>query len=128
MRGFGLPRWLIVVAAALALIVVAGTVALKVLFPPEKLRAMIVPRIEERVGSEVMLSDVRLRVFPRIAVRLDDFAIANPRGFSAEPALRLDALERSAASTADSVQSRRGVQRSFCGAARWLRDDAREPD
>jgi hypothetical protein len=92
-RGFGIPRWLIIVAAALALIVVAGTVALKVLFPPEKLRAMIVPRIEEKVGSEVTLSDVRLRVFPRIAVRLDDFAIANPPGYSAEPALRLDALE-----------------------------------
>jgi hypothetical protein len=91
--GFGLPRWLIVVAGALVLIVVAGSVALKVLFPPEKLRAMIVPRIQEKVGSEVTLSEVRLRVFPRIAVRLDDFAIANPQGFSAEPALRLDALE-----------------------------------
>jgi uncharacterized protein involved in outer membrane biogenesis len=85
MRGFGLPRWLIIVAAALALIVVAGTVALKVLFPPEKLRAMVVPRIEEKVGSEVALGDIRLRVFPRIAVRLDDFAVANPPGFSDEP-------------------------------------------
>jgi hypothetical protein len=93
MRGFGLPRWLIIVAAALALIVVAGTVALKVLFPPEKLRAMVVPRIEEKVGSEVALGDIRLRVFPRIAVRLDDFAVANPPGFSDEPALALDALE-----------------------------------
>jgi hypothetical protein len=91
MRGFGLPRWLIIVAAALALIVVAGTVALKVLFPPEKLRAMVVPRIEEKVGSEVALGDIRLRVFPRIAVRLDDFAVANPPGFSDEPALALDA-------------------------------------
>jgi len=92
-RGFRLPRWLIIAVAALALIAVAGTIALKVLLPPEKLRAMIVPRIEERVGSDVTLSDVRLRVFPRIAVRLDDFAIANPPGFSAEPALALDALE-----------------------------------
>ncbi|UCC84559.1 MAG: AsmA family protein [Gemmatimonadota bacterium] len=92
-RGFTLPRWLIVVAAALALIVVAGTVALKVLFPPDKLRAMIVPRIEEKVGSEVALGDIRLQVFPRIAVRLDDFAVANPPGFSDEPALRLAALE-----------------------------------
>ncbi|UCC72886.1 MAG: AsmA family protein [Gemmatimonadota bacterium] len=92
-RGLKVPRWLIVVAGALLLVVVAGTVALKVLFPPEKLRAMIVPRIEERVGSEVTLSDVRLRVFPRIAVRLDDLAVANPPGFSADPALALEALE-----------------------------------
>jgi hypothetical protein len=93
LRGFRLPRWLIVGVAALVLVVVAGAVALKVLLPPEKLRAMVVPRIEEKVGSEVTLSDVRLRVFPRIAVRLDDFAVANPPGYSAEPALRLDALE-----------------------------------
>jgi hypothetical protein len=92
-RGLRPPRWLVVVVAALALIVIGAAVALKVMLPPEKLRAMIVPRIEEKVGSEVTLSDVRLRIFPRIAVRLDDFAVANPPGFSAEPALRLDALE-----------------------------------
>jgi hypothetical protein len=92
-RRIKLPRWLIIVAGTLIVIVGAGSVALKLIFPPEKLRAMVVPRIEERVGSEVELSAIRLKVFPRIAVRLSDFAIANPPGFGAEPALRLEALD-----------------------------------
>ena len=92
-RGFALPRWLVIVAGALLVLIVAGAVTLKVLFPAEKLRAMVVPRIEERLGREVQLSSVKLRIFPRIAVRLDDLAIANPPGFSARPMLELDALE-----------------------------------
>jgi len=92
-RRSGFPRWLIIVIGVLVLVIVAGFVTLKVAFPPEKLRAMVVPRLEERVGREVQLSSVSLRVLPRLAVRLGELAIANPPGFSSEPMLRLDALE-----------------------------------
>lgn len=92
-RRSAVPRWLIIVIGVLVLVIVGGFVTLKVAFPPEKLRAMVVPRLEERVGREVQLSSVSLRVFPRLAVRLGDLAIANPSGFSSEPMLRLDALE-----------------------------------
>jgi hypothetical protein len=90
---FGIPRWLIVTVGALVFVVVGGGVALKALFPPEKLRALVVPQIEERVGREVQLASVKLQVFPRIAVRLDEFAIANSPGFSADPALQVEALQ-----------------------------------
>ena len=92
-RRSGFPRWPIIVIGVLVLVIVGGFVTLRVAFPPEKLRAMVVPRLEERVGREVQLSSVSLRVFPRLAVRLGDLAIANPPGFSSEPMLRLDALE-----------------------------------
>ncbi len=87
------PRWLLIGAGAVVLVIVGGIATLKVLFPPDRLRALVVPRIEERVGRDVQLSSVKLQVFPRIAVRLADFSIANPPGFSSEPAVRLDALE-----------------------------------
>ncbi len=87
------PRWILFVAGALALLVFAGFAAAKLLFPPEKLRAMVVPRIEARVGRQVGLSAIRLRLLPRVAVRLEDLAIASPPEFGPEPALRMEALD-----------------------------------
>ena len=86
-------KWIIGTAAALAVVVVSGVVALKLLFPPDKLQALVVPQLESRIGRDVQLASVRLKVFPRIAVRLDDFAIANPPGFSSQPAVHVDALD-----------------------------------
>jgi hypothetical protein len=83
----------VVIAVALVVLIVGGAATLKLLFPPEKLRAMVVPQLEARLGRDVELSAVRLRVFPRLAVRLEDLAIANPPGFSADPALEMDALD-----------------------------------
>ena len=88
-----MPRWLLIIAGALAVLVVAGALTLKFAFPPDKLRAMVVPRIEEKVGREVELASVKLKLFPRIAVRLDQLTVANAPGFGAEPMLELDALE-----------------------------------
>ena len=87
------PRWPLAAAAALVAVALAGAVTLRAMFPPEKLRALVVPRIEAAAGRDVELSSVRLKIFPRIAVRLDDLAIANPPGFSSEPMLSLDALD-----------------------------------
>lgn len=90
---FRIPRWLIITGGVIALLLVAGYVTLKVVFPPEKLRAMVVPRVEEAVGREVEIGAVRLRVLPRIAVRLEEFAVASPAGFGDEPTISLAALE-----------------------------------
>ncbi len=87
------PRWVIVTVGAILLVLIGGAVALKLAFPPEKLRAMVVPRIEERVGRDVELASVRLEVFPRVAVRLEGLSVANPPDFADEPTFELDALE-----------------------------------
>jgi len=87
------PRWLLITVGVIVLLLVGGYVTLKVLFPPEKLRAMVAPRVEEAVGRDVEIGSVSLRVFPRIAVRMEDFAVSNPPGFGDEPAMSLAALE-----------------------------------
>ncbi len=92
-RGSRLRKWIVGAAAALTIVVVGGVVTLKALFPPEKLRALVVPQLESRIGRDVQLASVRLKVLPRVAVSLEDLAIANPAGFSSEPALRVDALD-----------------------------------
>jgi hypothetical protein len=92
-RRLPLPRWLVIAVSALLFLIVAGAVALKVAFPPEKLRAMVVPRVEQRLGRQVELASVRLKLFPRIAVRLDGLSVANAPGFAAQPMIELGALE-----------------------------------
>ncbi|MFW6089855.1 MAG: AsmA family protein, partial [Gemmatimonadota bacterium] len=88
------PRWLIIVLVVLVVLPVAGMVAAKAMFPPERLREIAEPQLERRIARDVELGDVSLKVFPTIAIRLTDVRIGNPReGFSDRPAVRMDALD-----------------------------------
>ncbi|HSM09937.1 MAG TPA: AsmA-like C-terminal region-containing protein [Gemmatimonadota bacterium] len=88
------PRWLIVTLVVLVLLPVAGMVAAKAMFPPERLREIAEPQLERRIARDVELGDVSLKVFPTIAIRLTDVRIGNPpEGFSDQPAVRMDALD-----------------------------------
>jgi AsmA protein len=88
-----MPRWLLIALGVVLVLLIAGYAALKLILTPEKLRAMVVPRVEEAVGRDVEIGSVGLRVFPRLAVRLDQFRLANPPEFGSEPAMSLEALE-----------------------------------
>ena len=88
-----IPRWLIIVVAALVVLPLAGAAVLKAMFPAERLRALAEPQIEARLGRDVHLGAVKLKLFPYIAIRLQDVAVANPPGFSASPTVQLDALD-----------------------------------
>jgi len=88
-----IPRWLFISLALLAALPVAGAAVLKAMFPPERLRELVVPRLESRVGRDVSLGSVKLKVFPYVAIRLQDLAIANSPDFSDSPTVQLDALD-----------------------------------
>ncbi|HTY09393.1 MAG TPA: AsmA family protein [Candidatus Edwardsbacteria bacterium] len=75
---------LIVIAAVIVLLVAAG-VALKLLFPPAKLRAILMPRIEQAVGRPVKVGEFSLKVFTGLGVRLTDIELANATGFDPRP-------------------------------------------
>lgn len=92
-RPFKPPRWLLIALGVVVVLLIVGYAALKLIFTPEKLRAMVVPRVEQAVGRDVEIGSVGLRVFPRLAVRLDEFTLSNPPGFASEPAMSLEALE-----------------------------------
>lgn len=88
------PRWLIITLAVIVALPLAGALALKAMFPPERLREIAEPQLEKRIARDVTLGDVRLKVLPNIAIRLGDVRIANPaNGFSDTPAIRMDALD-----------------------------------
>ncbi len=86
-------RRLGILVGAILLVMAGAAIALKVILTPEKLRALVEPRLEAAVGREVQLGSVGLRIFPKVAIRLGDVAIANPPGFGSEPMLELDALD-----------------------------------
>lgn len=87
-------RGWMVALGLLLLLPFAGALALKTLFPPERLRQIAEPQLERRIARDVQLGSVSLKVFPYVAIRLGDVRIANPpEGFSAAPAVQLDALD-----------------------------------
>jgi len=88
-----IPRWLFISLALLVALPLAGAAVLKATFPPERLRELAVPQLESRLGRDVSLGSVKLKVFPYIAIRLQDLAVANPPGFSDSPTVQLDALD-----------------------------------
>ena len=88
------PRWLIVLLVLVVLLPLAGAVTLKAMFPPERLREIAEPQLEKRIARDVELGQVRLKVFPNIAIRLEDVRISNPpQGFSDAAAVQMAALD-----------------------------------
>lgn len=85
--------WLILSAIPIVLILLA-VVALKVMFTGDRLKGMIVPRVEAATGREMTMNDVSLRVFPSIALELEGVTLSNikGKGFSPTPFLSIDVI------------------------------------
>lgn len=82
-----------IAAGVAALGLLAGAAALKLVFTPERLRAVVEPRLEAAVGRDVGLAAVRLQILPRLAVRLDGVTIAGPGGAGGPPAVAAETVE-----------------------------------
>ena len=85
--------WIIVLSIPVVLLL-AGAVALKMLFTSERLKAFLIPRIEEATHRAVTVADISLYVFPSLAIEVDTLTISNVsgEGFSDRPFLALDRL------------------------------------
>jgi len=84
----------LIVLAIPVVLVIAGVVVLKMMFTSERLKAEVIPRMEEATGRAVSINDVSLGVFPSIALNMDSVRISNRvgEGFSESPFLTLDGL------------------------------------
>ena len=83
--------WLIILSIPVVLLVGAA-VALKVYFTNERLKAFIVPKIEEATERKVSINSISLSVFPTLAIEIDSLSISNRKGFSDKPFIALDKL------------------------------------
>jgi AsmA protein len=71
-------RWLLIAAAAFALLLILAGVALT-LFDVETLRGPLQQRASEALGRDVALGRISLRIFPLPAVRIGDVRIAGEK-------------------------------------------------
>ncbi len=85
--------WTIVLGTPVMLIVLA-VVAAKLYFTSDRLKALVVPRLEEATGRAVSVSNISLSVLPSLSVEVDSLSIANAKGkdFSAAPFVSLEKL------------------------------------
>jgi len=84
---------LIVLAVPVVLLIVAA-VALKLYFTSDRLKALIIPKVEQTLERDVAVGDVSLTILPRLGVKMENLAISNPRGqeFAGERFITLDQL------------------------------------
>lgn len=83
--------WLIILAIPVVLLVGAAA-ALKLYFTSERLKALVVPRLEEATGTQVAIEDIGLSILPTIALDVRGLSIAGKPGFSEHPLLAIDRL------------------------------------
>lgn len=58
-------------------LVAAGILSLQMLFPPAKIKAMVIPEIEKMTGRSISVEKVGLSIFPMIGVAFDGIEIGN---------------------------------------------------
>jgi hypothetical protein len=90
-----MPKFLkiiLVIAAVLVVVFVAAGITLKMIFTPEKLRTLIMPRIEEAVGRKVTVKDFSLKVWTGLGVELKGIELANAKGFAEKPMVKVESV------------------------------------
>jgi hypothetical protein len=72
--------------------VVAAGITLKMIFTPEKLRVLIMPKIEEAVGRKVTVNKFSLKVWTGLGVELEGIELANAKGFAEKPMVKVGSI------------------------------------
>ena len=81
-----------IVVAATVVLVVGSVATLWILYPPEKIKAMIIPQVEKALSRKVSVDKVGISIFPVLGVSLSGVEISNSNrdGFSSDPFVKLD--------------------------------------
>ncbi len=85
----------VIVAAVFGLLFAAVLGALAFLFPPARVKAIVLEKAGLALHREVKLESASLRIFPFLGVSLNGFEVANhpDSGFAKEPLLHLTSLD-----------------------------------
>ena len=73
--------WLYIIGIPVALIIIA-TIGAKMYFTDARLRAMLLPKIEEATQRDVTVGDFSINVFPSIGLSIDKLTLSNQHGTS----------------------------------------------
>ncbi|MFH1573586.1 MAG: AsmA family protein, partial [Acidobacteriota bacterium] len=92
MRGRKALKVLAWIVGIFVVLLIAGYITLRVLLPPEKLRAMALPRIEQALGQSVEVGPVHLAIWGGFGVGVEDVRVGNRPGYRDERMLNLENL------------------------------------
>jgi len=75
-------------------VLIASLLTLWIMFPPEKIKALIIPQVEKALDRKVTLEKASLSFFPVMGVNLGGLKISNTEreGFSDEPFVQVENL------------------------------------
>ena len=77
----------------LVTLIVLAVVAVQVFLPAEKIKDLALQQAREKLGREVSAGEVAVSLRGGLGVRIDDFTIHNPDGFSGDPLLATASLD-----------------------------------
>jgi len=83
--------WLSILSLPIVL-VIAGGIVLKLVLTGDRLKSMVIPRVEEATGRTVAVNQISLSVFPSLSLNMEGVSMSNRPGFSADPFLTIEAL------------------------------------
>lgn len=70
----------LMVLAAFVILIAIAAISIKLYFTSDRLKALIIPKVEEQLHRQVSVADVSLSLFPNLAVKMQNLAISNPQG------------------------------------------------
>jgi hypothetical protein len=76
-KGFEMKKLALGLIGAIFTLIIVAVIALKVMFPAEKIKAMVIPEIEKVLGRKVQVADAGINLFPTLGVSLEGLKIAN---------------------------------------------------
>ena len=81
-----------IIVGVFVLLIVATVITLSIMYPPEKIKAMILPHIEKAVGRSIEVESAGLSFYPIFGVKIKGLSVANTDrlGFSDDPFLTLE--------------------------------------
>jgi uncharacterized protein involved in outer membrane biogenesis len=66
--------------------------AIKIAFPPAKIKELVHKHGSEALNRDVSVQDVSIRVFPNLKLSVTEINVANAKGFSSDPCIKLREL------------------------------------
>ncbi|MBD3421289.1 MAG: AsmA family protein [Chitinivibrionales bacterium] len=83
-----------IIVGAFVVVIIAAVVTVGLMFPPSRIKAMVLPEVEKALGREVKVEKVGLSFFPILGVKMQEFEIANTArpGFTDKPFVMFESL------------------------------------
>jgi len=84
MKRWSLLKSIVILLVALLFLVGGGIAALYVMFPTQKIIALVLPQVEKAIGRKVAIEKAGITIFPALGISVSGLQVSNTEreGFS----------------------------------------------